>query len=144
VRALLASRRSEMAKARFVRGLFLLGVLLIAPRSAQAQATCADPARTIMLSGPAACRVYDEEPAQCALAWATTQGSAQPVSCFYSSSTASCQGCGPTNQASGACVNACVAVARPAPALSTAALVGLFGVLALGGAAGVRSRRSRS
>jgi len=97
-----------------------------------------------MLSGPAACRVYDAAPAQCALAWATTQGGGQPVTCFYSPSTATCQGCGPTNQTSGACVNTCASVAKSVPALSVGAMAAFSGLLLGFGVMASRAQRVQS
>jgi hypothetical protein len=109
----------------------VVGLFLGATSSSVAAQSCSDPSRTIHITGSSACRVYDGDAASCAQAWALTQGSGQAVSCFYSSGT--CQGCGPNNQASGACVNAC-APRQAVPALPPVALVAAFVLLLACGA----------
>jgi hypothetical protein len=124
--------------------LLVTSLLCAAVSHAQAS-TCADPARTIQLSGAAACRTFDQDPSSCARAWATTQTSGASVSCFYVPGTSpSCQGCGPANQASGACTNTCVAASVPAVGVER---LGLAAVLLMGlGMAAARGlpRRQRA
>lgn len=95
-------------------------VLIVGASSAHAQ-VCADPTRTLQTSGSAACHVYDGDAARCAQAWAVTQNGGQAVSCFYVASQASCQGCGPGNEAAGACRNTCAAALVAVPALPAGA-----------------------
>jgi hypothetical protein len=121
---------------------FLLAALaFILARTAQGTPTCADPSRTILVTGAAACRVYDQDPASCASAWAVAQ-TGQAVSCFYASNQ-TCQGCGPNNQASGACINTCQPAPAKVPALPEGALALLATGLLVPGAALLRGRKRR-
>lgn len=122
--------------------LSLIAVATLAASPARAQTTCADPSRTMGLEGPAACRVYDADPSRCSRAWAVTQSTGQAVSCFYLASSGTCQGCGPTNQAQGQCINSCVPQ-RPVPAANGSLLATLALMLAALGAA-LLHKRSRA
>ena len=88
-----------------------------------------------MLSGAAACHVYDTDPDSCARAWAVTQNQGQPVSCFYVEGSG-CQGCGP-NQPAGTCTNRCITAAA-VPATTRWAACGLVAALLTVGAARTR------
>jgi hypothetical protein len=129
----------------WVQGSMIAAVMALLGGSARAHAqTCSDPTRTIQATGAAACRVYDGDPASCARAWAITQSGAQAVSCFYVPAQNACQGCGPSNQTSGLCVNTCAAPpATPVDALSPLASGGLAVALAIGSLWSAR-RRQRS
>jgi hypothetical protein len=112
--------------------LALVAALLSVSTSASAQ-TCGDPTRPLEATGAAACRVYDGDPTSCGRAWATTQNGAQVVSCFYVPAQSACQGCGPSNQAGGLCVNTCATPpGAPVDGLPPLASLGLAATLALG------------
>jgi hypothetical protein len=56
--------------------------------------------------GTAACHVYDGDQTNCEKAFHMSQ--CGPASCWYDVFSANCNGCGPSNQQQGVCVNTCV------------------------------------
>jgi len=71
---------------------------------------CEDATRTIDTGGPkiGACHAFDGNPTSCAAAYHFTL-SGEIASCFYDVAFDECNGCGPTNQGDGICLNQCVA-----------------------------------
>jgi hypothetical protein len=71
------------------------------------QACPQDPSRTIFIgpAGSAACHQFDNDQTSCEHAY-LVGGSGTPTSCFYAGGT--CSGCGPNNESSQLCTNACL------------------------------------
>lgn len=92
--------------------------------SCKTQPICgSDPDRTVL-----GCGQFDGNPTACAAAYGLLDDGS-PTSCAV---VDVCLGCGPSNRESGACTNACAAVAGPAPAPALSWMGLLAAALALG------------
>ncbi len=103
-----------------IAGALSLGV---ASASHAQEATCDDPARTLLGTGGCnepgpgceGCRDFDGDPTSCEIAW--TVGGGGTVSCFVLDGD--CEGCGPNNEGDGLCTNTCVSPAGGTPVACT-------------------------
>ncbi len=70
---------------------------------------CADPGHSIFVGGPgtSACSIFSGNPTLCEQAFHVSGQCNELASCFYDFNYGDCLGCGPYNQGTGLCGNAC-------------------------------------